>query len=219
MQRTTTMLIIITLLLTSLTAAIAGDVTKTNETLLRATSPFEDLVEYALAKNDGGISKSMTVVDGDAAAVRRVLPAAAVAHYDTMLRALHTAAGAGMHHAAAMDAVELYRLLIDNLEAGNLKVPREVSLLDYAGFKMHVLAAAPQPPDWRAMRRTAEEASGWWSVIRPRVSDRGLRDAFDSTVRGLREAARDADLAMVAFAARIDLDLVDLLESHFSRKK
>ena len=45
MQRAATTIVIMTLVLTSLTAALSGDVTKTNETLLRATSPLEDLVD------------------------------------------------------------------------------------------------------------------------------------------------------------------------------
>ena len=97
-------------------------------------------------------------------------------------------------------------------------MPKEVSLLDYAGFKLHVLAAAPQP-DWGAMRQTVEDAVGWWKVTQPKVSDKHLRDTMQSTVRGLEQAIQIESLPMLNFAAQIDLDLVDLLEGYFERKK
>jgi hypothetical protein len=218
MQLTKNTLVLITFILAALTPAFARDAAKDNETLLRASSPFEDIVEFALAKNDASIAKSLKAADGNAAAVRDALPTAAAAQFDTMLQTLHTATTAKEHHAVAMSAVEVFRLLIDNLEAGSLKVPKEVSLLDYAGFKLHVLAAAPQP-DWGAMRRTVEDASGWWTAIKSKVSDKGLRDAFNSTVRGLQEAGKVEHLPMLNFAAQIDLDLVDLLEGYFEHKK
>lgn len=218
MQLTKHTFVIITFILASLTPAFAGDAAKANATLLRASSPFEDMVEFALARNDASIAKSLKAADSHAAAVREALPTAAAAQFDTMLQALHKAATAKEHHAVAMSAVEVFRLLIDNLEAGSLKVPKEVSLLDYAGFKLHVLAAAPQP-DWGAMRRTVEDAAEWWAAIKSKVTDKGLRDAFNSTVRGLQEAGKVEHLPMLNFAAQVDLDLVDLLEGHFEHKK
>ena len=218
MQLTKSTLILITFIFASLTAAIARDASKDNDTLLRASSPFEDMVEFALAKNDASIATSLNAADKAAAAVREALPATATAQFDTLLQVMHKAATAKEHHAVATSAVEVFRLLIDNLNAGSLTVPKEVSLLDYAGFKLHVLAAAPQP-DWEAMRRTVEDAAGWWTAIKSKVSDKGLRDAFNSTVGGLQQAGKSEHLPMLNFAAQIDLDLVDLLEGYFERKK
>ena len=112
----------------------------------------------------------------------------------------------------------MFRLLIDNLDAGKLKVPKEVSLLDYAGFKLHVLDAAPKP-DWDAMRKTVADAVAWWDAMKSKVSDKKLRDAFNSTVRGMQQAASSENRPMLQYAAQMDLDLVDLLEKHFEGKK
>ena len=198
--------------------ANAGDASKANETLLRATSPFEDIVELALATNDSRISKSLVKADSRAVAVREALSAAASGQFDTLLQAMHRAATAKDHYALATNAVGVFRLLIDNLEAGSLKVPQEVSLLDWAGFNLHVLAAAQQP-DWRAMRQTVDDAAKWWAVTKPKVTEKALRDAFSSTIRGLQQAGKVEHLPMLNFAAQIDLDLVDLLEGYFERKK
>ena len=100
-------------------------------------------------------------------------------------------------------------MLIDNLHSASIKVPNEVSLLVYVGFKLHVLEAAPQP-DLKEMRKTAAEAGPWWDAIKSKLTDRKLGDAFNTTVRGLQQAAKTENL---------DLDLVDLLEKHFEGKK
>jgi hypothetical protein len=68
------------------------------------------------------------------------------------------------------------------------------------------------------MRKTVVEAAGWWKAAKPKVSEKGLRDAMESTIRGLQEAARTENLPMLHFAAQLDLDLVDVLEGHFEKK-
>lgn len=211
-------LFVVTFLVASLSFAAGRDASKANETLLRATSPFEDIVEVALAKNEAKISKLLATADGHATAIREALPPPATAQFDSLLQAIHKAANGKDHFAVAMSAVEVFRLLIDNLEAGGLKVPKEVSLLDYAGFKLHVLAAAPQP-DWGAMRKTVDDAVAWWTTIKVKVSDKALRDSLNSTVRGLQQAGKTENLPMLHFAAQIDLDLVDLLENYFEQQK
>ena len=210
-------ILVLVLTLSALTPAPARDAGQANATLLAATSPFEDMVEFALAKSDASITKSLAKADKNAAAVRAALPAAAAGQFATLLEAIHKAATAREHHTVAMKGVEVFRLLVDNLEAGSLKVPKEVSLLDCAGFKLHVLAAAPQP-DWIAMRQSVEEATKWWAALKPKVSEKGLRDAFNSTIRGLEQAGQLEHLPMMNYAAQMDLDLVDLLEGYFERK-
>jgi hypothetical protein len=115
---------------------------------------------------------------------------------------------------AADHSVEVFRLLIESLDASALEVPMEVSLLDYAGFKIHVLTAGDSP-DWPAIERTTSEAVKWWSSLKGKVKNKKLADAVNSTIRGLQEASSSKNLAMINFAAQIDLDLVDLLEGDF----
>ena len=189
-----------------------------NEVLLEATSPFEDMAEFALDKQDLGMAKSLAAADGQAAAVKKALPEAAAKQFDAFLKTLHESADKKNYHAVAMNAVETFRLLIDNLDADDLEVPKDVLLLDYAGFKLHVLGAATKP-DWVAMSKTVDEAANWWKAVRSKVADKALRDAFDSTVKGLQKAAVIKDLPMLEFAAQMDLDLVDLIEGQFEGKE
>lgn len=217
MQRTGLSLIPILLLLTVAVPAVAQGVRDRNETLLAATSPYEDLVDAALAGQVAAVTTALARADSQAAAVRTALPAAAAGHFDELLRTIRKAVSDNQFQVVAMRAVEVFRLLLDELGPGHLKIPQEVNLLDYAGFKLKVLASAAKP-DWDAMRSTAQEASAWWRAVEPGVTDPTLRDAFATTVAGLSEATKSENPAMLRLAAQIDLDLVDLLEHHFERK-
>jgi hypothetical protein len=57
------------------------------------------------------------------------------------------------------------------------------------------------------------------NAISSKVCEKGLRDAFDSVIRGLGDAAKLENLPMLRFAAQIDLDLVDLLEGDLAPKR
>ena len=220
MQRTKCTLLSLGLLCASLsTATLAQDAAKANETLLAATGPFEDMVGPALAKNDKGIAKQLAGADQQAGAVKKTLPTDAAQQFERLLQTIHKAAESKDDMAVAQNAVSVFRLLVDNLKADALKVPKEVSLLDYAGYKLQVLAAA-EKPDWAAMSQVAADADTWWKAIaKTKVSEKNLRAAVTSTILGLKQATQEQNLAMLKFAAQIDLDLVDLLEGHFKTKK
>ena len=113
----------------------------------------------------------------------------------------------------------VFRLLVENLQADALKIPKEVALLDYAGYKLQVLATAAKP-DWTAISKVAADADAWWQAIaKTKVSEKNLRATVTSTIDGLKQAAQEQNLSMLKFGAQIDLDLVDLLEGHFKGKK
>ena len=218
MQSTRLRLLAIAFLLAVTPSVSASQAIQANEVLLSAMSPFEDLIGFALAKSDADIAHALVAADQHATAVKTALSASAASAFATLMEGLHRAATDKDHHHVARSAVDVFRLLIDHLEAKDLKVPKEVSLLDYAGFKLRVLAAT-QRPDWQDIRRTVGEAAGWWNAINAQVSAKALRDAFGSVMRGLNDAATLENLPMLRFAAQIDLDLVDVLEGALKPKR
>ncbi|MHB1578054.1 MAG: hypothetical protein ACYCTK_03125, partial [Acidithiobacillus ferrooxidans] len=66
-------IILIVLLLVFALPAAAQEANTANETLLGATSPFEDMVDLALARNDAGITKALADATRQSAAVKAVL--------------------------------------------------------------------------------------------------------------------------------------------------
>lgn len=218
MQLTRLKFLVIVFLVTVSTSASANQAIKLNEVLLGAMSPFEDVIELALAGNDANISKALATADQHVSNVKTSLPPSSASKFATLMDDLHKATTGKDHQKVASSAVEIFRLLSDNLQAEVLDVPKEVSLLDYAGFKLRVLAAT-QKPDWRDIRKTVDETAGWWSAINSKVSDKGLRNAFGTLIRGLEDAAKINNLSMLRFAAQMDLDLVDLLEGDLKPKR
>ena len=196
--------------------AATRDSDPNNALLLNAASPFEDLTEYAEAGNQAGMDQAVAAYHREAGSLRALLTPHAGQRLDALTSQIEQARAAGDDHAVAVHAVEAYRVLIEALDQKTLVVPAEVSLMDYAGFKLGVQTRAAQP-DWTTMQATADETRRFWSPIEPRVQDTALRDAINTTIRGMEQATRAQDLRMTAFAAQVDLDLVDLLEHYFER--
>lgn len=189
-----------------------------NAHLENGASPFEDLTEFALRANEEGVRRALTDIDRRADTIRSALDSGGRRAFDSLLSKLRTAQSSRRYPEIAIHAVEGYRLLVDGLDEDALVVPKAVALLDYCGFRLTVLASSATP-DWSALQATADETSGFWRSIEARIENRGLKDAMRTVVGGIETAARAHDLRMIAFAAQVDLDLVDLLESYFEETK
>jgi hypothetical protein len=193
-----------------------SDRSRSNEVLISAASPFEDLTENALAGNKQGIQLALKAYDQQAEKVSKILSPKARHDLELLVAAIKKAEQRGDHESLARNSVEAYRTLIESLDTGSLVVPVQVSLLDYAGFKLKVLLHG-KSPDWSVLRKTAEEARRQWTAIEYRVSDQGIRDAVNVMITGLKQATTSRNAEMALFAAQLDLALVDLLERYFEK--
>lgn len=187
-----------------------------NDILLSAASPFEDLTEYALAANAKGMKLALKAYTDQASGVSAVLDAKARKDMGALIAAIEKAQSQGDDETVALKSVEAYRILVESLDANTLTVPVQVSLLDYAGFKFEVLLHA-RSTDWTALKKVAEEAKQNWAAIKPRVTDKGLRDALNTAIMGMYKACTEKNTGMALFAAQIDLALIDLLEGYFEQ--
>ena len=218
MQTTKSILFTVGLCFVSLTGALAQTPAVTpvsaNDILLKATGPYEDVAHYAIGKKDDLVAKYVAVADTEAGAVAKLLPAEDAKKFGSLRGSLHQAIAAKDHVAAADAAVTIFRLLIDRFDGSTLVVPKEVDLLDYAGYKLDVLAA-DKSPDWTAIAKLAGESEAWWMEVAPKVADKHLRATMSSAIAGMKQAAAEKNLSMLKYAAQMDLDLVDLLEDGF----
>lgn len=185
-----------------------------NELILAASSPFEDMTEAALAGDRKGIERALRAYDAVAGKVEGVLPAAKLDELRLLVADIRRAKNQGSLDVIVLKAPEAYRTLIEGLDRGGLKVPLEVSLLDYAGFRFLALLHV-QPVDWRLLQGAGEQVRKNWTAIKVKVADGGLRDAVDVAVAGMNRACalKNADMALLA--AQVDLAIVDLLEAGF----
>ncbi len=199
-------------------SSVRGARTPDNAALQEASSPFEDMIEFAVAADTVGMDRALTAYGRYATRARAALGDHGRAGLDSLVAVIHTARRAHDGSSVAFAAAAAYRILVDGLDERTLVVPKAVALLDWVGFELGLQAGAASP-DWVAMQRTGQEANTLWASVRNRVKDHGLQDVVDATFRGMTQAIAAHDAPMAAFAAEIDLGLVDLLEAYFTRAR
>lgn len=187
-----------------------------NDLLLAASSPFEDLTEFAEAGDAAGMGRAFSDGSERIAKARAELSATERDQLDALLADLDEARKAGDNEAVMLLSIDTYRAIISSLDESALAVPKAVSMLDYVGFKLNAVTGLDEP-DWAVIEEVVQEGADLWLSIQGRVTERGLRDAMDTAIEGMQEGLEAQDALMVGFAARVDLDLVDLLEGYFEQ--
>lgn len=189
--------------------------TKKADPLVGGAEIFENLSEAAPTMDAAAFKKALTAFETLYPSISGQLVPDRKNRLDSLVTGVRNAWQKGDRGTVANQAIEVYRLFQESIDHSGQRVPVEVSLLDYAGFKLNALLVSKQP-DWRQAGKTAQEASMWWSAIEARVTDKALRSAMAHTIRGIKEAAGRKDSTLLRFAAEMDLILVDGLEAFFS---
>jgi len=187
-----------------------------NEILLNGSSPFEDLTEFAISGNKEGIKSALQAYESQAMKVENALPPTYRKKLKSLVADIKQAERQHNYNVMALKSPEAYRTLIEALDRSSLKIPAEVSLLDYVGFR-YLAVLHSKPNDWSALEHAATYAQENWNAIRSKVTDKSLRNAIDITIDGLMKACTKKNAAMALFAAQVDLAQVDLLETFFDK--
>jgi len=114
----------------------------------------------------------------------------------------------------ALVAVEVYRNIENAMDAAHRAAPIEVAMMDYLGFKLSILAAV-QAADWVAIAATAKESDCSWSALVKMVQDASMRNLVGAIQGGLRSAVERKDIHGIRFAAKMQLEVVDVFEQYF----
>ena len=189
---------------------------KTNP-LASGAEIFENLTEASPVLDAVGFKKSLSEFETLYPEISMRLSPERKMRLDNLVTGVRNAWRNGDRRTMAIQSVEAYRLLQESIDHSGLPVPIEVPLLDYAGFKLNALLLSTRP-HWILVAKTAQEASTWWTAIRPQITDKSLRDAMDHTIDGIKHAAARKDPKLLRFAAKMDLILVDGLETFFNSK-
>lgn len=176
---------------------------------------FENLTEAAPVMDAAAFKKSLAAFETLYPSISTQLSPDRKKRLDSLVTGVRNAWHKGDRGAMANQSIEVYRLLEESIDRSGQRVPVEVPLLDYAGFKLKALLLSKQP-DWKQAGKTAQEASAWWTTIEARVKDKSLGSAMAHTIAGIKEAAARKDSRLLRYAAEMDLILVDGLEVFFS---
>ena len=185
-----------------------------NEVLSEAMSPYEDLTEYAMDRNGDATRAAIERLDTTDKALEEAISGKALEHLKDNLVKMKTALVIPDYGTIALRAVDSYKTLVQGLNTSKLKVPVQVAMLDYAGFRLEALLMQ-KDVDWDAAGEAVRRAQDDWKAISVKVTNVGLTDTMDTDIQGLVTAVGSKNVEMLRFAAKMDLALVDLLENYF----
>lgn len=182
--------------------------------LLAAAEPFEALTENAATASSGELNILIADAKTAVASMRPHLAGGAGREIDQMITAIDRARDTNDRVGIALSSIEIYRLLVSAVPDGT-KIPSEVSLLDYAGFRIQANLAA-SPPRWEDIDSALLFANAHWAELGPSVTDTALASRFETELNQIANAAEARDTERARIAVVAELDLVDELEQYFS---
>lgn len=184
-----------------------------NAALRAAAEPFENLTEMAFSSSWANIDQTIRTAEAGATGARGSLSPDATSKLDTHLVAMKSARQRQDRADLALSSIEVYRVLVSSV-TDSARIPTEVSLLDYAGFRYDADLQA-SPVRWDDMKQAVDFAHKQWAVIAPRLKRVPVAKRFEKAVEGMDRAAQQQNHSLAAASVKSESDLVDELEKYF----
>ncbi len=180
-------------------------------------SPFEDLTEFALSKNDKGIEKSLGKIETDLKnnIFKQNLNPESITELTKKIASLKTYFSVKDYANTALTSAEIFNYNVSNFkDASKIKNQIKIEHLDYLGFK--ILALIDQNNiDWEEIEHTTISVEEVWKNLSTNVKDSNLKASIDLLFEGLHLSTKEKNKKMLDIFANMDLDLVDVLENSF----
>ena len=180
-------------------------------TLVAAAERFENLTEAAFSTDPAEPAKRTALAIAAGAAVREGMSPDHGAALDSALGKIGVAVRTKNAVDLSLASNEAYRAVLSEA-GGEAKVPLDIGLLDYAGFRIVADARDPKPR-WDDVREALGYAHQRWNAVKPLIADAKARDDFDKALVWVQEALAAKDAKSLERAANHELDLVDVLET------
>jgi hypothetical protein len=198
------------------TSPTPGKEANLNAKLADAASINEDLIGLSLEGKADKVAEKVVAMRKALPSLRPLLNASSFETLGRQLTEMEQASSKSDVFGTALVAVEAYRVIENAMDTASRPSPIEVSMLDYSGFKLSILAST-QHTDWATIATTATDSDGSWAALDHRVKDASIRNLVKAIQEGLRGAVERKDIYGVKFAARMQLEAVDVLEQYFKR--
>ena len=190
--------------------------TNGDDKLRAAAEPFETLTEIAFEAAWPVIDQTIGEAEAAAREARRLLPSDAAIQLDAQIAAMKSARQKQARAGLALSSIEAYHVLVSAV-ANNARVPTEVSLLDYAGFRYDADLKA-NPTRWNDMTEAVAFARRNWAKLLPRATTFPAAIAFEKAIADMDKAVTLRNASSAASSVKAELDLVDQLETFFSTR-
>lgn len=177
-------------------------------------SPFEDMTEFALEKNEIQIQKSMAKIYRINAegVFEKNIASQSVLLLKTKIERLKELINHNNYNEIAMLSTEIFEFNISNFKDG-FKIDNQIQIehLDYMGFK-NLALLNQNNVDWEKLKQTTEKSQKIWVSLSSKVADKNLKDTFDLLFEGLSIGIKNKDIKVCKVFSNMDLTLVDVLE-------
>lgn len=179
-------------------------------------SPFEDMTEYALNKNEKEIKKTLKQILGAKEKIffENNLSTESMQILKSKIEELQKLVIDKNYNNIALLSTEIFNFNTKNfLDANKIENQIKIEYLDYLGFETLALLNQDKV-DWEKLELTISNVQQKWSLLSKNVSDTNLKDSFDHLFDGLLLSAKNKDSKMVTILVSMDLSLVDVLENN-----
>lgn len=185
-----------------------------NPDLKVASEAFEQLTENAF---DTDKTKVAALVKGAVDAGNKAVTSIQEPDSDTLksdIAGIQDALQSGAPADLAIASNEAYRTAVGAIK-GTQPVPVQVSLLDYAGFRISADLKA-KPARWSDMVEALNFADEQWAAIRDKVPSKDVASDFGASLEKLDRSVSDRDMKLATQYVGQELEQVDLLEKAFA---
>lgn len=183
----------------------------------KVLSPFEDMTEYALDGNYGGVLNSLDAIK-KARSDMLFKSAFETKNYIKLEKKIDLLQKNITHKnykKIALLSTEIFNDNINNFRYANgVKEQIAIERLDYMGFEILALLYQDNR-DYARLDTTLAQTKEVWIALRSKVKDKNIIDSFDLLFKGLQISSKQKNSEIMNIFASLDLALVDVLEKQF----
>ena len=202
----------------SFNTPVFADTQAQKDIMEAAASACEDMVDVVSADGMAAAQPKLADLKTALKKARRFLKPDVATQLDQRAEAMTALSKGASKTALSLAAIETFKDIVDASDWHNAKIPKDVSMLDYTGFKLNILASDANP-DWVAAAKTAEEAHVAWDKLVPKFKDGDMVDLAHILDAGTVDAVKRRDAVGVLFASKLQLVSIDLVETSFLNTK
>ena len=183
----------------------------------KVLSPFEDMTEYALAKNLPSMKKGYKNIEAleDNGLLAQSVTDGTIKQISQDIESLEGYINKENYSQAALLSTKIFKTIVNNFAYSEYVVNQlHIENLDGMGFEILSLLSTDSI-DYTQIQSIINEAKKDWMFLRDNVDDENKIDAFDLLFEGLLHATLQHDDKMLKILASMDLALVDVIETQF----
>ncbi len=177
-------------------------------------SPFEDMTEYALAKDLAGMKKAYKDIEHieDSSLLKQTISSSKLKVLSQNIEKLEKYINNADYTNVALLSSTMFNDSITNFKyQNNIQTQIHVEHLDYMGFRLLALLNTKNI-NYAQMSKVITSAKVHWNAIKNKLKDENSVDAFNLLFEGLEHSVKSKNDEMIKILAELDLALVDVIE-------